>query len=194
MPLSRNFVKLYRKTSRFRQTFQAIPFYQQFDPQHPGSFTGRSCFVIVVLFFFLMNFRTTIISLVALPLSMLMAILVMHALGLTINTMSLGGLAIAIGSLVDDAIVDVENVYKRLRETDSNPPQNDARSSKLFRRFERSPDAYPELYVDHRESLFSSFIFPFGHGRQNADTAGYCFRCRPVCFDRHRFDTDSGIM
>lgn len=77
--------------------------------------------VIVILLLFLGNFRTTIISLLAIPLSLLGSIIVLYLLGMTINTMSLGGMAIAIGSLVDDAIIDVENVYKRLRQNRLKP-------------------------------------------------------------------------
>ena len=78
-------------------------------------------FVIIILFIFLGSFRTTFISLLAIPLSLLGAILVLKGLGLNINTMSLGGMAIAIGSLVDDAVIDVENVYKRLRQNRQKP-------------------------------------------------------------------------
>ncbi len=79
--------------------------------------------VAIILFFFLFNSRTTLISLVALPVSLIVAVLVLKAMGATFNTMTLGGLTIAIGSLVDDAIIDVENVFRRLRENRARPPE-----------------------------------------------------------------------
>lgn len=81
-----------------------------------------SLFVIAILFFFLMNVRMTAISVVTLPVSVIVTIIIIHLLGLNINTMTLGGIAIAIGALVDDAVVDVENVYKRMRENAGRLP------------------------------------------------------------------------
>ncbi|MDZ4844757.1 MAG: efflux RND transporter permease subunit [Chitinophagales bacterium] len=80
-----------------------------------------SIFVIIILFLFLMNWRATVISLLAIPISLLVAIFTLKWLGFTINTMSLGGMAIAIGALVDDAIIDVENVFKRLKQNAMKP-------------------------------------------------------------------------
>lgn len=80
-----------------------------------------TAFVIIILFLFLMNWRATFISLMAIPVSLIVAMLTLKWLGFTINTMSLGGMAIAIGDLVDDAIIDVENVFKRLKENALKP-------------------------------------------------------------------------
>ncbi len=81
-------------------------------------------FVVIILFLFLWNLRTTAISIVAIPLSLVVAIFAMKVLGITINTMTLGGMAIAIGALVDDAIIDVENVFRRLKENHHRPPED----------------------------------------------------------------------
>lgn len=80
-------------------------------------------FVVVILFLFLGSFRTTVISVIAIPLSLLGSVIVLYLMGMNINTMTLGGMCIAIGSLVDDAIIDVENVYKRLRQNHKKPKE-----------------------------------------------------------------------
>ena len=84
--------------------------------------------VVVVLFLFLFNFRTAAISCTAIPLSLLAAVIALDKMGLSLNTMTLGGLSIAIGEVVDDAVIDVENIYRRLRENraSSNPRATDS--------------------------------------------------------------------
>ncbi len=104
--------------------------------------------IVVVLLIFLMNYRTTIISVVAIPISILVTLVTLRWLGLTINTMSLGGMAIAIGSLVDDAIIDVENVYKRLRQNHILPKEDRKPSLKVVY------DASAEI----RSSIFNATL------------------------------------
>lgn len=98
------------------QIFRQADFIQASVNNIQKALIEGSIFVVIIMFLFLMNFRTTIISLVAIPLSLVVSFIALKLLGLTINTMSLGGMAIAIGSLVDDAVIDVENVFKRLKE------------------------------------------------------------------------------
>ena len=100
-----------------RQIFRQLRFIDASISNIKEALIEGAIFVIIVLFIFLMNWRTTVISLVTIPLALLVSIIVLHLMGMTLNTMSIGGMAIAIGSLVDDAIVDVENVYKRIRQS-----------------------------------------------------------------------------
>ena len=102
-------------------TFRQARFIESSISNVKSSLYEGAIFVVIVLILFLANVRTTIISLITLPLSILISILTLNWLGMTINTMSLGGLAIAIGSLVDDAIVDVENVWKHIRANKALP-------------------------------------------------------------------------
>ena len=102
-------------------------------------------FVCIVLLLFLMNWRTTVISLLAIPVSLLVTIIVLKLMGFTINTMSLGGMAIAIGSLVDDAIIDVENIFKRLRENQAKVTAS--RLSKLKIIYEASSEIRNSILI-----------------------------------------------
>ncbi|MCM1070443.1 MAG: efflux RND transporter permease subunit [[Clostridium] fimetarium] len=120
--------------------------------------------VIIVLFFFLMNLRTTLVSLVALPMSILVAVIILHLMGVSINTMSLGGIAIAIGSLVDDAIVDVENVYKRLRANRALPAAE--RRSTVSVVFEASKEVRMPIFNSSLIIVASFMPLFFLHGME----------------------------
>jgi CzcA family heavy metal efflux pump len=114
-----------------------------------------SIFVVIILIIFLMNVRATIISLIAIPISLVAAVLTLKWLGLTINTMSLGGMAIAIGALVDDAIIDVENVFKRLKENSLKPVSE--QSNKLDVVYNASIEIRPSI-INATFIIIAAFI------------------------------------
>ena len=148
-------------------------------------------FVVIVLFLFLANVRTTVISLVTLPLSLIASLLALHYMGFTINTMSLGGMAIAIGSLVDDAIVDVENVYKRLRENRMKPQEE--RRPILEVVFNASKEVRMPI-LNSTLIIVVSFVplfFLSGMEGQDARTAGHRLHRGTGSFHRRSLDGDA---
>jgi len=108
------------------KAFQQAAFIQRAIGNVKEALAEGGVLVAIILFLFLWNFRTTLISLTAIPLSLITAVIAMTYFGITINTMTLGGLAIAIGELVDDAIIDVENVFRRLRLNSQSGNQESA--------------------------------------------------------------------
>lgn len=106
-----------------RQLFRQADFIQTAIHNVSEALRDGAILVAIILFLFLLNVRTMLISLAALPVSLIVSVLAMRAAGVTLNTMTLGGLTIAIGALVDDAIIDVENVFRRLRENSARPQE-----------------------------------------------------------------------
>ena len=150
-------------------TFRQSRFIENSIGNVQDSLVEGAIFVVIVLFLFLANVRTTLISLVTLPLSLVVAVLVLHYMGLSINTMSLGGMAIAIGSLVDDAIVDVENVWKHLRENRMLPVGE-----------RRGAYAYFELYFDYYREL-RPLVLPERDGRQDVSAVRHRLHRVALC-------------
>jgi len=107
--------------SAHREVFRAADFIDVALHNVRDSLLIGAVLVVVVLFLFLFNFRTAAISCTAIPLSLLAAVIALDKMGLSLNTMTLGGLSIAIGEVVDDAVIDVENIYRRLRENRASP-------------------------------------------------------------------------
>jgi Cu/Ag efflux pump CusA len=140
------------------KAFQQADFIKRAVGNVQASLIEGGIMVTVVLFLFLWNFRTTFISLTAIPLSLITAILVMSYFGITINTMTLGGLAIAIGALVDDAIIDVENVFRRLKQNAQLPAPRPAETGSRGRlqSVERNQELYPLRHADNHPGLLAA--------------------------------------
>ena len=186
-------------------TFRQSRFIENSIGNVQDSLLEGAIFVVIVLFLFLANVRTTLISLVTLPLSLVVAVLVLHYMGLSINTMSLGGMAIAIGSLVDDAIVDVENVWKHLRENRMLPVGE--RRPVLEVVFNASREvrmpilnstliiivSFVELYFDYHREL-RSLVLPERDGRQDAGAAGHRFHRVALCLYSGGVDPYSRVV
>ena len=125
--------------------------------------------VVIILFLFLMNVRTTFITLTAIPLSLVMTALIFAVFGLSINTMTLGGIAVAMGELVDDAIVDVENIFRRLKEN-RRPHPTSSTVSRLSSEYGGS--SIDRLQHDDRHSRVPASVCTWWHGRQTVCSAG----------------------
>ena len=147
--------------------------------------------VILVVVVFLMNMRAAAITLLALPLSLLAAVVALDRFGLTINSMSLGGLAIAIGELVDDAIIDVENVVRRLRENAKLPAgRAQVRSGNRVRR-EHGDSPFRRLCDGDRGARVPAAVSARQRRRAAVEAARVCVRRGPYGIARRRVDRDA---